>query len=136
MSQARVLGHIVPTAFDGSLSSSRISQTLAVALNVVGKNVSLPVNTDMGSGSFTCIVDLEVVKELHPDVVLGRDWMTYYREYLISEGLVALNSFQCEREERDTGESFVVLSFPTVFIFWAYRERVHHSKLSGSLLPR
>jgi hypothetical protein len=117
MSQARILGEIVPTAFDGSFSGSRISERLAVALNVVGNNISLPINTDMGSGSFTCVVNLEVVNELHPDIVLGRDWTTYYRQLLISEGLVALNSFQREVEEKDTGELFLFLSFSTVFIF-------------------
>ena len=71
MSQAQVLGKLVPTAFDGSFSSSRISQTLATALNMVGENVSLPINADMGSGSFTCVVNLEVDNELHSDVVLG-----------------------------------------------------------------
>jgi hypothetical protein len=71
MSQARVLREIVPTAFDGSFSGSRISQTLAVTLNVVGKNVSLPINTDMGSGSFTCIVNLEVVRNYILMLYLG-----------------------------------------------------------------
>jgi len=70
---SRILGEIVPTAFDGSFSGSRISERLAVTLNVVGNNVSLPINIDMGSGSFTCVVNLEVVSGLHPDVVLGRD---------------------------------------------------------------
>ena len=114
MSQAQILGEIVPTAFDGPFSGSRISERLAVALNIVGNNISLPINTDMGSGSFTCIVNLEVVNELHPDIVLGRDWTTYYQELLILEGLVRLNLFQREVEEKDTGESFAFLSFSTV----------------------
>ena len=117
MSQARVLGKLVSTVFDGSFSGSRISQTLATALNVVGENVSLPINADMGSGSFTCVVNLEVDNELRSDVVLGRDWMTYYRECLISEGLVALKWFQCEEQKKNAGEFLVFLSLSRVFNF-------------------
>jgi hypothetical protein len=137
MSQARVLGEPVLTAFDDSFSGSRVSQRLAVALNIVGKNVSLPINAGNGFWIFYLRCEFgSVVNELHPDIVLGRHWMTYYREHLISEGLVVLNSFQRDEKERDTGEPFIFLTFPTVFISLACRERVHHSKPKGSHLPR
>ena len=40
--------------------------------------VLLPVNADMGSGKFTSVVDLYVDEKLTSELVLGKDWISYY----------------------------------------------------------
>jgi hypothetical protein len=47
------------------------------------------VNADMGSRTFTSVVDVYVDKKLTSELVLGKDWISYYQEYPISEGMIS-----------------------------------------------
>ena len=69
------------------------------------ENVSLPVNADMGSGKFTAVVKLNVNEQLTCELVLGKDWISYYREYLISEGVMSPISPQNKQWPENEGVS-------------------------------
>jgi hypothetical protein len=66
-------------------------------------HVSLPVNTDMGSGKLTSVINLYVDKQLTSELVLGKDWISYYREYAISEGVISPLCPQNEQWSENTG---------------------------------
>jgi hypothetical protein len=78
--------------FDELSGVSCISRALANSLGPYhGNCVSCPVHADMGQGPLTCLVNLEVVDEPSAHLVLGRDWIAYYREYLTFEGKLSQN---------------------------------------------
>ena len=105
MSTARILGKSVPAIFDNRQPTCRISQCFACLLKIpeLTEYVLLPVNADMGSGKLTSVVDLYVDGELTSELVLGQDWISYYREYAISEGVISPICFQNEQWSENTG---------------------------------
>jgi hypothetical protein len=72
-----IFGQQIPAAFDELSAVSWISWALATSsgCNCHGSHISLPVNGDMGQGSFTCVVDFRIVDELSAGVILGKDWL-------------------------------------------------------------
>ena len=80
MSTAHILGKSVPVIFDNQQPTCRISRHFACLLKIPGsmEYVLLPVNADMGSGKFTSVVDLYVDEKLTSELVLGKDWISYY----------------------------------------------------------
>jgi hypothetical protein len=64
---------------------------LANFLDVHQSPVSLPVNADMGFGSVTCILELEIKDDLLFSLRLGQNWRAYYQEFMISEGKLVHN---------------------------------------------
>jgi hypothetical protein len=109
MSTAHILGKSAPAIFDNQQPTCRISRRFACLLMIPEstKHVSLPVNADMGSGYLTSVVDLKVDDQLTSELVLGKDWISYYREYLISEGVM---SPICPQNEQRSGNAGVSVS--------------------------
>jgi hypothetical protein len=64
---------------------------LANSLDIHQSPVSLPVNADMGFGSLTCLLELEIEDDLSFSLRLGQNWSAYYREFMISEGKLMYN---------------------------------------------
>lgn len=73
------------------------------------EHLSLPVNADMGSGRFTSVVNLYVDDQLTSELVLRKDWISYYREYLISEGVMSL-TIRAQNEQRSENTGAFVYS--------------------------
>ena len=106
MSSARILGKSVLAIFDNQQSTCKISRCFACLLKIPEstEHLSLPVNADMGSGKFTAVVNLYVDDQLTSELVLGKDWISYYRECLISEGVMSPTiSAQNEQRSENTG---------------------------------
>jgi len=86
-----IFGQQILANFDKSSAVSCISLALVTSLNCHGSRVSLPVNADMGQGSFTCVMNLTIADELSAGIILRKDWFAYYREYLMFEGRLSQN---------------------------------------------
>ena len=66
----------------------------------------------MGSGPLTSFIELEVDNGLSSEsseIVLGRNWFADYREYMISEELLASTRSACEARESDTEVSRILI---------------------------
>jgi hypothetical protein len=86
MSTALIQGRSVSVVFDDRHSTSSISRSLANSLDVHQSPVSLPVNADMGFGSLTCVLKLEIEDDLSFSLRLGQNWRAYYREFMKLKG--------------------------------------------------
>jgi hypothetical protein len=91
MSTALIQGRSVSVVFDDQHFTSSVSRSLANSLDVHQSPVSLPVNADMGFGSVTCVLELEIEDDPSFCLRLGRNWRAYYREFMISEGKLVYN---------------------------------------------
>jgi hypothetical protein len=97
-----IFGEQITASFDESSVISWISRALAMSFNCHGNHISLPVNADMGQGSLTCVVDLMITDELAAGIILGKDWLAYYQEYLIFEGQLSENHHHNGGTQSDT----------------------------------
>ena len=91
MMSTSIFGQQISAAFDKLSAVSCISWALATSFNCDGNYIAHPVNGDMGQGSFTCVVDFRIVDELSAGVILGKDWLAYYHEYMIFDGQLREN---------------------------------------------
>jgi hypothetical protein len=91
MSTGLIQGQSASVVFDNRRPTSSISRSLANSLDIHQSPVSLPVNADMGFGSLTYLLELEIEDDLSFSLHLGQNWSAYYREFMISEGKLMYN---------------------------------------------
>lgn len=111
MSTVHILGKSGVIISNDQQPSCWISRSFACLLNIpkLTEFVSLPVNADMGCGHLTSVVDLSVVDQLTSEVVLGKDWISFYWEYLISKGIMNPICPDYEQQSENAGVLFYCL---------------------------
>ena len=116
MSTAHILGKSVLAIFNNQQPSCRISLCFVCLLKIPESTeyVLLPVNANMGSGKLTSVVDLYVNEQSTSELVLGKDWISYYQEYAILEGVISPISPQNEQHSENTGAFFHCFPFVTI----------------------
>jgi hypothetical protein len=123
MSIARILGKLVLAIFNNQQPTCRISWCFACLLKIPEsmEYVSLPVNADTGSGKLTSVVDLYVDEQLTSELVLGKQWISYYQEYAISKGMISPICPQNEQRTENAGVFILCFLSITILKLFNYR---------------
>jgi hypothetical protein len=101
MMRVSIFSQQIPVSFDEFSTGSWIPHALAISFNCYNNYICLPVNADIGQGSFTCAVDLIVTDELSDGVILGKDWFAYHQECFIFEGQSSENRADDRHSQSD-----------------------------------